>query len=84
MLFICFFQDSGYSLNFQRQSEEKILEQEDSWFFAPIWQPREEGLSLVFIYSICRVEAVEVGPLLSCLEDDLHITTASVFFFSSL
>lgn len=84
MLFICFFQDSGYLLNFQQQSEEKILEQEDSWFFAPIWQPPEEGLSLVFIYSICCIKAVKVGPLLSCLEDDLHIIIVSVFFLSSL
>lgn len=37
MLFICFFQDSGYLLNFQQQSEEKILEQEDCLLLLLFW-----------------------------------------------
>lgn len=80
MLFICFFQDSGYLLNFQQQSEEKILEQEDFFFCSYLTDPWRG--SAPCLYFICHIKAVEVGPLLSCLEDDLHIITASVLYFT--
>lgn len=54
MLFICFFQDSGYLLNFQQQSEEKILEQEDFFFLLLFDRPLKRvcPLSLFILFAV--------------------------------